>query len=187
MSKRFKFAAVYISLSVLILSELVFAAQKPKASPPAPIPAQILNARKIFIGNAGGDQHVSLDGPSFEGGTQRPYDQFYAAMKDWGHYELVGAPADADLLFEIGLAEPGIAGTGARGDTLGEKPYDPQFRLVIRDPKTHALLWVFIEHVQWAILGSNREKNFDQALQKIVSDLQGLAAQLPVSKNSTQP
>jgi hypothetical protein len=68
MSKCVKSAVVSLSLLILTLSELGFAAQKPKPIPVAPIPAQILSAKKVFLGNAGGDQHVSLDGPSFEGG-----------------------------------------------------------------------------------------------------------------------
>jgi len=55
-------------------------------------------------------------------------------------------------------------------------PYDPQFRVAIRDPKTNALLWAFTEHVEWAVLLRNRDKNLDQAVAKIVSDIQGLSA-----------
>jgi DNA helicase HerA-like ATPase len=45
-----------------------------------------------------------------------------------------------------------LLGVGDRRDPLAVKPYDPQFRLAIRDPKTNALLWAFTERVQWAIL-----------------------------------
>jgi hypothetical protein len=187
MLKRATAAIVCVSFSTLILAESLFAAEKPKQIPPAPIPAQILTAKRVFVGNAGGDEHVGLDEPSFMGGPQRTYDEFYAAMREWGRYELVGAPADADLHFEIGLTEPAVAGVSARGDTLTEKPYDPQFRLVIRDPKTHALLWAFTEHVPWAILRSNREKNFEEALQRIVNDVQVLAARSAPAASSAQP
>lgn len=47
---------------------------------------------------------------------------------------------------------------------------------MIRDPKTNAMLWTIIEHVQWAVLQSNHDKNFDQALARLVADVQGLAA-----------
>ncbi len=52
-----------------------------------------------------------------------------------------------------------------------DPPMIPNFRLEIRDPKTNALLWGFTEHVQWAILQGNRNKNFDQASARIVADV----------------
>ena len=36
-------------------------------------------------------------------GTRRAYDQSYAAIKNWGQYELVSSPSDADLVFEVSL------------------------------------------------------------------------------------
>jgi hypothetical protein len=158
---------------VLFFEAAAMAAVKPTPPPPAPVPGQIQAAKKIFVSNSGGDERW-FDDPTFTGGVDRTYNEFYAAMKTWGHYELVGSPADADLIFEIGLTAPGISGTGSEGDTLGRKPYDPQFRLNVRDPKTNVLLWAFTEHVQWAMLQGNRDKNFEATLNKIVADLQGL-------------
>jgi len=63
-----------------------------------------------------------------------------------------------------------------RGDSVGAATVDPQFRLVIRDAKTNAVLWGFTEHLQWAILQGNRDRNFDQAMGKIVGDVQALAS-----------
>ena len=95
----------------------------------------------------------------FNGDVDRAYNQFYAAMKNAGRYELVGSPAEADLLFEIRfLVQP--SGTNVfKGDTLGPT-YDPQFRLEIRDPKTNALLWGFTEHMEWAISAGQPEQEF---------------------------
>jgi hypothetical protein len=63
----------------------------------------------------------------------------------------------------------------------GGRPYDPQSRLIIRDPKTSALLWAFTEHVPWAILQGNRDKNFDRTLDRIMSDVKGLTIQSPAA------
>jgi hypothetical protein len=136
----------------------------------------------VFVANAGGDQPLGDDG-QYSGGARRSYNQFYAALKALGRYELVGAPADADLLFEIQFSVPSLAGPAARGETFGGRKYDPQFRLVIRDPKTNALLWAFTEHADWAILQGNRDRNFDLALARIVTDVQALnlASQPPIS------
>jgi hypothetical protein len=175
MRRQFKTAVLEVSLAISLLQVSVLAAEQAKPAVPAPIPAQIVAAKKVFVANAGGDEPWMDDG-QFSGGPDRTYNQFYSAMKTWGRYELVGAPADADLLFEIEFTVPPIAGAASRGDTIVGRPYDPQFRLVIRDPKTNALLWAFTEHAGWALLQGNRDKNFDQALARIVSDVQGLSA-----------
>jgi hypothetical protein len=49
--------------------------------------------------------------------------------------------------------------------------------LVILDPGTRVTLWVFTEHIVPAILLSNRDKNFDQALNYLVNDLRNVAGQ----------
>ena len=40
-----------------------------------------------------------------------PYNEFYEHMKSWGKYQLVQAPADADLVFEIRF----VTFTGKKG------------------------------------------------------------------------
>jgi hypothetical protein len=55
------------------------------------------------------------------------------------------------------------------------EPYDSQFQLTIRDVKTHVILWGLTEHAQTAILQSNRDKNFEQALSAILSELRKIA------------
>lgn len=162
-----------------MLMSLSLAAAQPKEIPPGPVPTQILAAKKIFIANAGEDQPIEADSV-FTGGSQRAYDEFYAAVKSTGKYELVGAPADADLLLELGVTVPPAGGGAPDAIVFGKVPYDPRFRLVIRDPKTNALLWTLIEHVQWAVLQGNRDKNFEMALLRIENDLQGLVAKSPV-------
>jgi len=156
-------AVVGVSLVILFLQVSFLAAQQSKLAPAAPIPQQIMAAKKVFIANAGGDER-RYEPAIFSGGPERVYDEFYAAVRAGGRYQIVGTPADADLLIEIGLTAPGASGVG----------YDPQFRLAIRDPKTNALLWAFTEHVQWAIQQGNRDKNFDQTLTRIMNDMQGL-------------
>src|SRR5208337_1946757 len=99
------------------------AAQQPSNPPPAPIPAPIFTAKKVFISNASGEFVPP------EGTPEVTYDEFYAAIKNWGRYELVSSPADADLVFEISYE-------------FGPVPY---LRLLILDQKTHFLLWPLSE------------------------------------------
>jgi hypothetical protein len=161
-----------LSLQLSILSA---AQAKPAAAAQsAPTPAQILAAKRVFVANAGGEQPWDEDA-DFSGGTDRAYNQFYADMKAWGRYELADAPADADLLFEIQFTCPAsVAAASAVRDSLTGRPYDPQFRVVIRDAKTNALLWTLSERAQWALTRGNRDKNFDQGLDRIVGDVQVL-------------
>jgi hypothetical protein len=158
------------TVSYVLLFASVLAAAPPKQVPPAPVPAQILAAKKAFVVNAGADGGAYPIAP-FSGDRERAYNSFYDAMKTWGHYQLVGAPSDADLLIEIRLTvHPGAV---LRGDSTY---WDAQFRVVIRDPKAHAMLWAMTEQVENAVLLGNRDKNFDQALARIVADLQKLTA-----------
>jgi len=173
MTKRIEIAVLCIGLLTSLLQLASLAAD---TAPAAPVPTQILAAKKVFIANAGGDQPF-YEEPLFSAGPDRAYTQFYAAMKAWGRYELVGAPSDADILIEILFTVPRIDQRVVRGEAvLMPIPYDPQFRVVIRDPKSSALLWVFTEHAEWAILQRNRDRNFDHTLAKVVSDMQSLSA-----------
>jgi len=152
-------------------------AQDQKEVPPAPLPAQIFTARKVFVSNAGGNTLGD-----YSGGPDRAYNQLYAALKGWGRYELVRAPADAELVFEIRFATPilgeKVSGGGGGNTPVSSSPVkDPQFRLAILDLKTHVLLWTFTERVQSALLQGNRDKNFDQAMAALVNDLRNVAGQ----------
>jgi hypothetical protein len=140
-------------------------------APAAPLPSQILTAKKVFISNAGG----LLDLNMVSGDPRRDYNQFYAAIQAWGRYELVASPADADLVLQISIIYiPRQTGT----DVV---PF-PSFRLALLDPKTNIALWVLDEFlVDRPGLGMIREKNrdkaFDAAINKLVSDLKALSAQ----------
>ena len=170
-------ARALIGTAGLLISLLTqLSAAQAKQDEQAPIPAQIVAAKKVFIANGGGDDPGMPD-PLFSGGSDRPYNQFYASLKSSGKYELVGSPAEADLLFEIRFSVvPDKRPTGFWGDKGTADAYDGVFRLEIRDPKTTALLWAFNEHIEWALLKSNRNKNFDQASARISSDALALAA-----------
>jgi hypothetical protein len=169
-----------LSFTLVVLFSAMSFAQKRTPAAPAPIPAQILAAKKVFIANAGWDEPYFTNTP-ITGGPTRAYDEFYAAIKSLGRYELVTAPADADLLFEIRFdifTTPAVR-TGHSDSLFGPSPYDASFRLEVRDPKTNALLWAIVEHVDQAIRQGNRDKDFDQALTRLTGDVQVLTAPQP--------
>src|ERR1051325_9773107 len=164
------FKAVVFSILTVLFTQTVFAGQ---STPPAPVPTQILTTKKVLMSKAGQDQY-SYDEPLFDGGPNRTYNEFYASMKNLARYELVGTPGEADLFFEIRFTSPLQYQGNDRSLISSQFRQDPQFRLVIRDPKTNAVLWGITEHAEWAILQSNRNKNFDKAMAKLVSDVQVL-------------
>ena len=145
--------------------------QQPKIPALAPVPTEIVSAQKIFISNAGGESlDTVIDQTVFNGGPDRPYNEFYVAMKNWGRFQLVPSPSDADLVFEISWV---LSDTGLRLPVLGN------LRLVVIDPKTRVTLWNFTEYVRGAILLGNRDKNFDQAMNTIVSRVKNLMTPPP--------
>jgi len=163
--KAFKLPAFCLIFAILGLLQLV-SAQQSKGE--APVPAQIGAAQKVFISNAGGATlETVIDQTIFHGGPDRPYNQFYAAVKNWGRFEFVSSPADADMVLEISWA---LTDAGLRLPVLG------QVRLVIIDPKTHITLWNITEYVQGALLLGNRDKNFDQAMNTVVARMKALMA-----------
>ncbi|MGA9979038.1 MAG: hypothetical protein WBQ08_10460 [Candidatus Sulfotelmatobacter sp.] len=150
-------------VAVIALSSWSFLrAQEPSAPSAAPVPTRIASAKKAFISNAGEQRNSSGD-LYFSGGPDRVYNQFYANMKDWGRYELVPDPADADLVLEIRLAD------------VPQGSYN-EVRLVLLDPKTHVTLWTFAEHAEYAGRQKTREASLDRALALISDDLKKLAA-----------
>jgi hypothetical protein len=147
---------------ITLLSGSFLNAQEPSAALVAPVPPRIASAKKVFISNAGEQRNPSGD-LSFNGGPDRVYNQFYAAMKDWGRYELVPDPADADMVLEICLAD------------RPQGPYN-DVRLVLVDPRTHITLWTFSEHAEYAGRQKTREASLERALSLISDDLKKLVA-----------
>jgi hypothetical protein len=177
-------APLTVTIAALVLFSLsTLQAQDQHTTARAPVPSQIVSAKKIFISN-GGQEGVPRFG-TFSGEPERTYNQFYAAMKDWGRYELVSAPSDADLILEVSFSVPAAGCNVFKGDTLNG-PYVPRFRLLVLDPKTHFTLWAFIENVDWAVLAGNRNKNFDQGMTNLMNDFEKLAGQPVVATDSSQ-
>jgi hypothetical protein len=159
----------FVALAALLISTNLNAQQKKDAAsaqdlPAAPVPVQILNAKKVFIANGGAAVYGIRQFTAYHGGPNRPYNEFYAVMKKWGRYELAASPADADLVLEVSLTPSGSAGDF------------PSLHLAIVDPKTHILLWAINERVEGAALLGHRDDNFDHGMSALVGDLKTLDA-----------
>jgi hypothetical protein len=182
MGRALEVAVISASLAISLTCAAVSGAQKATPVPTAPVPAQILSAKKVFIANGGGDES-RFESPQYSGGPDRLYNEFYAAMKSWGRYELVSSPAEADLIFEVSLTL--IQVTRADAALKGNDPaYDSLFRLTIRDLQTHTTLWGLTEHAQVAVLQGNRDKNFEQALFGIMFELKKITEPAQADANA---
>ena len=151
---------VGVLLIILLIACPNLRAQQPTEPPAAPLPAQILSARKVFIGNTFGDRDVRI--AKYVGGPDGIYNQFYADVKNGGRFEPVGTPADADLVLDV---------------TLGVFPLNAgyaAFRLSILDPKSNVLLWTIAEPIDPAFLAKTWRRNLTQALGRLADDLKAL-------------
>jgi hypothetical protein len=154
MSRIARIGTLWIAAGIVLLAVPIAAAKTVADPPAAPIPTQILTGKRVFISNSESTADVIFKVPNLT------YNVLYEHMKNWGGYELVSAPADADLVLNINFV-----------DSLG-----PQLRLVVLDPKTHVVPWTFAESVQtWARQSTGR-KNFDEAMATLVDDVRKLTA-----------
>jgi hypothetical protein len=145
----------------------------------APMPTAIQTAKRVFLGNAGVDGNSI---PTFRnsGDVNQPYNWFYVAMKNWGRYELVGSPADADLVLEISFAAPLVG-----ADKLST--FAPYLRLELLDAKTHFLLWTIVEPVEGAYRKATWEKNFNTGVTNLVSNLKNITGKAQTASKEAIP
>jgi hypothetical protein len=157
------------AISVVVLGVLLFsqpgAGKDKKTVAAAPLPAAIVNAKRIFLANGGG--------------SNLAYDAFYSSMKEWGKYEVVGSPDEADLVVELAFR---VDKNGSRVWTStntythttqlhSAEIVDPQLVLTIYDAKTKNSLWSETDHRRLARLAKNREKETVNSAQRLVDDL----------------
>lgn len=145
-------------------SEQVLLGKSRKDVPLAPLPAKILTAKKVFVANGGGNDLA--------------YDAFYAAVKEWPRYEIVGTSSTADVIMEIryitedhgtrvwSTTNPSDGATNVHSREI----VDPQLVLTVFDPSSKEALWSTVEHRRLARFGSNRDKETINAAQKLVAN-----------------
>jgi hypothetical protein len=177
MSRTVRTPIIFCFLVVLASSSAVVSAQEKLVAPPAPVPEQIFTAKNVFLSNGG------LDGIAFQvflklGDVDQPYNAFYAAMKEWGKYNLVFSPAEADLVFEIRF------NVAFNGD---ERAPIPQFNLTIYDAKTHFVLWTMIAPVEVAVRRDTFIRNVNQGIGTLVTNLKNLQGHTANSTPAPEP
>jgi hypothetical protein len=110
-----------VPLLIVALSLTAFA--KKKEFPAAPLPAAVTNAKTVFLVNGGG--------------SSLAFDAFYAAMKDWGKYQIVGSPEAADLVITLNywVEKNGSSAVPVTNTYTGQTTY---YSSENRDPQNEA-------------------------------------------------
>jgi len=170
---RQSFTCLFAFGIVLTLAPSSLAKDKKKEVPIAPLPSVVASSKTVFLSNGGG--------------SNLAFDAFYAAMKDWGKYEIVGSPEEANLIVELAykVEQEGTrvwsthnAYTGAT-QVHSAQIVDPQLMLTIYDGKTKTQLWAETDHRRLARRQKNREKETVNSAQRLVDDLKTRVAIRP--------
>jgi hypothetical protein len=154
--------ALIASLFALTLALSLFApgaraqnAEAPGTVAPAPIPTQILAAKKIFVANSAGSAYPYRGSLSFS--VNDAYDAFYAALSKTARFQLVNSPADADLVFDL-FSEPGVVAVR------------------ILDPRTNVTLWIVRQSAEPANITKTALKNAATAVTALATEVTTLAS-----------
>jgi hypothetical protein len=171
---------LFIGAAIVMALELVpvAGAQDTKASAiaAAPLPEQLATATSVFISYGGADGYGTTV-LKRAGSSSFIYDQFYAAMKTWGRYQLAASPAHADLILELRFSVPLV-------DCGKTATYAGQVQLTILDGKTHFVLWTVNEPVEIALRIATWERNINEGVTNAVGEMQRLVAQ-PVTAGTS--
>jgi len=143
--------------------------------PNTPVPSQLRTAHTIFFTNAGADPNFPID-------STQVYNQVYAALQSWGRYQLVSAPAQAELIFRLRNIITTTNVTGARGSVT--PIVSPAFQLTIVDTQTMVPLWTVTSPILLKGRGDTLTRWENLSVTNLLSRLKVLAGQ-PLSNTET--
>jgi hypothetical protein len=136
--------------------------------PNTPVPTQIRTAHTVFFTNAGADPNFPID-------STQVYNQVYAALQSWGHYQLVSSPAEAELIFRLRNVTTTTPVSGARGTV--SSIVTPAFQLTIVDRQTMVPLWTVTSPIMLKGRGDTLTRWENLSVTNLVSRLKVLSGQ----------
>jgi len=164
-----------VAITLAFLFATCASAQTPTPAPPnIPLPSALTTAKTLFIGNAGDQQNADC---------LRVYNDFYAGIANLKRFQLVTDPNQADLILELHYEIALGQSVDNNNSYIGDKPIR-QFRVAFIDLRSHAILWALTERTNFAILQSNRDKDLDQTIATLVSDVNSLLSSVPPNNKS---
>jgi hypothetical protein len=133
--------------------------------------ASISAVPKVFISSMGQDNPRSRYSVIKPG---QAYNLLYAALQSTQRFELVTAPAQSELIFEICYISPERTIEQRRSAEELFPPEDeevdePQVKLTVWNGATHAVLLVSTEYLGSLITKSGMDKKFAKAIQSLAS------------------
>jgi hypothetical protein len=138
--------------------------------PGGPVPASIASAHNVLLTNVGVSARLGLD-------TNQLYNDIHSRLEQWGYYQLVSNPQQADLIFQLDEIDPRTGENVTPGTDLYNRT--PYFRIVILDARTGIPLWTVTAPIY--ITGKKTYAHWmDISEQGLITRLQALAHQ-PVS------
>jgi hypothetical protein len=130
---RSPLSSICLLLPILLIA---CARTEPPPQPPPPdVISRVTAAKSIFLSNAGVNDYFASEIP---GGPNVAYNEFYAALQQWGYFQLADSPAHADLILQIRGTEqmPQLQRTGIALDQAVAMQHFPMLELSILDPST---------------------------------------------------
>src|ERR1700679_2196632 len=174
--QRLRFFLCGISLCVLLAGCNSVVAVPPPPPPPA-IAATIASAKTVFVSNLGSDEIVAVN---IKGGANASYNEFYASLQRWGHFQLVGSPKRADLVFEIRTTKQEATDTWV-GPGIGQNSFVGQnypaiISLTIRKASDQSILWTTTAQYLQGPVPKGIFKHFDQAIENLTNQLKAFVS-----------
>lgn len=161
-------------LVVLLLAVSAWAKDKIKVQH-APLPSQVVTAKKVFIAKG-----MGATARTVEGGFDIAFDAFYSEIKKWGRYDVVGSPDEAELVFEVTYTvENGGTHVWSSTNTYNgttqvhsAQLINAQLTVVLLDARSKTELWSSAVVPGKAFLKSNQEKEMAKAGEKLASNVE---------------
>jgi len=150
-----------------------------KDIPEAPLPTMVSNAKRVFLLNG----QTTAEGLT-KNGNALAFDTLYADMKNWGKYELVDSPKDADIVIELQY-RPYSAGSRSFGiynpssNTVNTRTLTipaADFALVLYEAKSKEQLWTVTDACGVARRVKNQQKEVIKSIGRLVGGLQARTA-----------
>jgi hypothetical protein len=155
-------------------------AQQAVAPPPPAVIAAVTSAKKIFLSNAGADTEFIRNSTA---GASGSYDELYAALKQWGYFQLVDSPTQADIIFEIRSTEtqdfreeydPNPSNVSHTQDILGAQ--HPILTLSIFNASTRSPIWKIVSPAGFAGSKNKGRIAFTQSIATLTDKIKALVA-----------
>jgi hypothetical protein len=170
------YGLVFCAFGLVMLAGCMEKPAPPPPPPPPPISTEIANAKRVFVSNLGSDAVAAVNLP---GGANGCYNTFYASLQQWGHYQLVNSPSDAELIFEIHTTKRPVTEWNscceARSSTHDYIKYPAIISLTVKNASTHTTLWsTEVGFLSTANTEKTELKQFDQTIEALTNRLKAM-------------